>query len=251
MKLAIKPIILCVLLYLVFLIILMPAKWAVQFLPKTSGVEPSGVTGTIWHGQAQQLMLRGEQIDKVQWQVKPLALLSGRLAADLKFGQGKGITGKGEIAYGLSGAQANDFNLTVPVQRVMKYLPLPMPVEAQGMLDLNIKSAAQGTPFCDNLDGYLFWTDASVALPMGEVILGDPRVKLECEKGGLAAIIDQQSDHLEISMKTWLPNDKHYRVEGEIKGGEKLAPAISQALDWIGPKQASGGYRISLSNIPQ
>ena len=88
MKLAIKPILLCVLLYLVFVVVLMPAKWAVQFIPKNAGVEPSGVSGTIWQGQAQQLMLRGEQIDKVQWQVKPLALLTGQLAADVKFGQG-------------------------------------------------------------------------------------------------------------------------------------------------------------------
>lgn len=252
MTFKLKPVLICIALYLVFLVCLMPAKWVTQFIPKNSGIELTGVSGTIWGGQAQQVMIRGEHVDKLQWQLKPWALFTARLAADVKFGQGnRGLLGHGELAYGFSGAELTDFNLSLPVARVIKYLPLPMPVEAQGLLDLSIKSAQQGQPFCQQLDGFLFWTDASVSTPMGAVILGDPKVKLECdEKGGLAAILDQESDHLTISMKSWLPNQQQYRVEGEIKGGPALAPAISQALDWIGPQQENGSYRISLSNIP-
>ncbi|MDO6527363.1 type II secretion system protein N [Motilimonas sp. 1_MG-2023] len=250
MKLRLKPLLICLSLYGLFLVYLMPAKWAFQFIPGNLGIELSGVSGSVWQGKAEQVMVRGENIEKLQWQVKPWSLFTARLAADVKFGRGKGLAGKGELAYGFSGGEASDLTVTVPVQRVIKYLPLPMPIEAQGLLDLKIKSVSQGQPFCQQLDGFLFWTDASVTMPMGEVILGDPKVKLECENGGLAAILDQQSDHLTISMKSWLPNQQQYRVEGEIKGGKSLAPAISQALDWIGPQQENGSYRISLSNIP-
>ncbi|RJG51612.1 type II secretion system protein N [Motilimonas pumila] len=245
----IKLILMCIVAYLVFLVVKMPASFALQFLPESSGVKLSNVSGSIWQGRASSAFIRGETIDGLEWQIKPFNLFWGSLAADVKFGSRQGIAGEGGVSYGLSGASASDLNITMPASKAMKYITLPMPIKASGMLDLTLHSASQGTPFCSDLDGVLFWTDADVKGPMGQIALGDPKVKLGCDQGGLTGIIDQKSDHLNLNAKAFLADVAQYRVEGELTPGKSLDPKIAQGLPFIGEKTKTGSFLIKLNTI--
>ncbi len=238
----------CLSVYLLFLIVLLPANWVSQFLPEKQRLNLSAVSGTIWQGQVQQVTFRGESIENISWKLNPLQLFTGKLVVDLDFGKGLGISGKGELAYGISGLSAKNFFLSIPAGTLVKYLPIPVPVEANGMLDLTIKHATQGTPYCESLDGNLVWGNARASTPMGALVLNDVNLKLGCEKGELTGVVQQSSEQLNLSAKAWLLDGFKYRLEGDITPGQGLPPQIEQALTWLGPKTDSGAILLKFSS---
>lgn len=63
-----------------------PLAWATHWLP--AGVRCDWPAGTLWHGRCGTLAVDGVLLGDTSWQLHPLALLRGTLAADLSAQQG-------------------------------------------------------------------------------------------------------------------------------------------------------------------
>jgi hypothetical protein len=64
-----------------FLVFALPASLALRVLPRD--MQAADPSGTLWHGSFGQLNIRGRQAGAIEWQIHPLALLSGSLGADV------------------------------------------------------------------------------------------------------------------------------------------------------------------------
>ncbi|MCW9089051.1 MAG: type II secretion system protein N, partial [Gammaproteobacteria bacterium] len=70
--------------YGLFLLLLFPAHFAWSFaaeplrqqLPQ---IEIAGVSGRLWQGEAVSVRYNSRQVGRLQWRLKPLSLLSGKL----------------------------------------------------------------------------------------------------------------------------------------------------------------------------
>src|SRR5690554_2767927 len=78
---------LAVIIYVLGLIVFLPARLVVALLPLPEHIQVAGVEGTLWRGQAQQVRLQHKYLEQVNWHVFPLALVTGKLAADVHIGQ--------------------------------------------------------------------------------------------------------------------------------------------------------------------
>ncbi len=119
-------------LYLVFLLLLAPAAWWLKLVALPPQVQLGPVSGTLWQGQIQAVSLNGYVLQQVNWQLKPWALFTGKLALSLDIGQIRQTTlpyAKAQLAYGFSGLQLESSQLRLPVEPIIPLLKLRLPFQ--------------------------------------------------------------------------------------------------------------------------
>ena len=117
-------------LYLLFLVVLAPAAWWLKLVALPPQVQLGPVSGTLWQGQVQAVSFNGYVLQQVNWQLKPWALFTGKLALSLDIGQIRQTTlpyAKAQLAYGFSGLELESSQLRLPVEPIIPLLKLPLP----------------------------------------------------------------------------------------------------------------------------
>lgn len=80
-----------------------PASFIAAFaIPKSAGVSVDRATGTIWRGAIEGVRAQGILLGDISYRTNPLALLGGRLAADLNAGGGA-LSGRGKASVSIDG----------------------------------------------------------------------------------------------------------------------------------------------------
>lgn len=242
----IKFIILFVSLYLLALLITLPATVLVGFIPQSTGLNLAGVSGSAWQGQAALLSYNKKlNLQRVSWDLDWLALAALQLKLDVKFNNGHdAMSGKGLVKLGFSGLVIENMLIDLSAQELLSYADLPVPVEASGDVSLIIKEAAQGYPYCETLDGYFVWENAGVSSDLGKIDLARVNINLSCDKGEAVAVLKQESEQLSSNIRGLLQQGGAYQLVGTVKGSNKLNPDINQALSFLGPKDASGATLV-------
>ncbi len=72
----------CLLVFIAILVANLPASLAARWIPPT--VSFGSLNGTLWHGEADAVRVAGLDIERIEWQLHPLALLTGRLSAQVE-----------------------------------------------------------------------------------------------------------------------------------------------------------------------
>lgn len=242
----IKLIILFVSLYLVALLITLPATVLLRFIPESTGLHIAGVSGSAWQGQAALLSYNKKlNLQRVSWDVDWLALAALQIKLDVKFNNGQNaMSGKGFVKLGFSGLMIENMRIDLSAQELLSYADLPVPVAVSGDVSLVIKEASQGDPYCDTLDGILVWKNAVVNSDLGKIDLATVNINLSCDKGDAVAVLQQESVQLSSNVNVVLQQDGAYQLVGTVKGKNKLNPNINQALSFLGPKDASGATLV-------
>lgn len=241
-----KIALLIIFIYCITLVVKLPAAAVVDWLPRNVA-KVNNVTGTIWHGQAQSISINTKtKFENVQWDIKPMSLLSLTLEAAVSFNNGPdAMSGKGVVAYNMSGVSASNVILDMTSEQLMHYLPRRLPGTLQGDFSVVIKEFKQGQPYCQQLEGNILWQNAKTLSQYGDINLGQPTADLGCTQGNVTAFVSQESDQLVTNLDIVLGKNAIYELNGEIQGTDKLAPKIADALNWIGPKNAAGATTLT------
>lgn len=237
--------------YLGFLLLTLPASIVASFLPEHKDIKINTVSGSLWQGQIAEITIQNKyQLKKVEWKLDWIALLALQLKLDLKFNNGAQVaSGKGMVGYSLNGAFAENIVVDIKTAELLSYLQLPVPVTATGDVSLIIKSASQGAPYCQQIDGYLHWQNAKLKTDLGNINLDSANIDLMCVEGQVQGQLQQDSDQL-ITQATFLLKEKGlYQLNGTIKGKPKLDPSINQALSWIGKKDKDGATVLKFNGV--
>lgn len=234
--------------FFITLLVKMPAAIVVKYMPK-SNIKIDNVTGTIWQGQAKQVVVNREvNLQNVKWDLQPMALLKLTLEAAISFNNGpQAMSGKGLVAYGFSGASASNIIFDLTSKELITLLPMRLPATITGNFSGVIKQVSQGNPYCEQLEGNILWHDAVVYSQFGNINLDTPSIDLGCENGNVSIFVTQESDELITNLDINLGENGVYQLNGEIQGTDRLAPNIADSLTWIGPKNESGATTLSFS----
>lgn len=86
------------------MLVTFPARVALKLLPESAlPVQMEGVGGTLWSGRAPNRVLReGRDLGQLQWRLRPLPLLRGRIDVDLTI-SGPELNGSGRFIAGGAG----------------------------------------------------------------------------------------------------------------------------------------------------
>ena len=143
--------------FLFMLAIAAPAS----LVPSIAGFEKAGVAyhsidGTLWRGKIQKLHYRGVNFGDVDYHIKPLRLLSGRLAADVELSGGS-LAGEANVSAGVSGAMnISNAQIIFDLDAATRYALLGEPLSGALRADINeIVFTREG---CSKANAQI-WTD--------------------------------------------------------------------------------------------
>ncbi|WP_394242678.1 type II secretion system protein N [Vibrio astriarenae] len=237
---------LCVVVFLVSVIAHIPASFALSYLPKQVA-QVEGVSGTIWNGQAQRVTAQGQQIGSLQWQVKPASLFMARVEADIRFGRGSAIDlrGRGTVGVGLSGPYAQQFVASVPASYVMSQLPMPIPIDALGQVELTMRDYQFDQPYCASAEGTIAWAAGELSTPVGPILLGPVIADISCQDSQWQVNGALQSAQVSGEFSATLESNNRYDSQGWFKPEAEFPSILSSQLSLVGQPDNQGRYQLS------
>ena len=237
--------------FLLFAIAYMPAVHVIGRVALPSNVAVSHVSGTLFSGKAQTVVVNGLPINNVKWELSPLHMLIGKIKLDLKAGN---IRDKNDIAFegpiatelfSQNSVNTENFTLYLPVDRVLAQVRLPLPVNAGGRFKVSLSELKYG-PACQSLNGTGDWLNATVAGTQGPIDFGTYSAKLRCD-GDDIGILVSEPNLLSLSMDAVIPTTmKNIRVSGKFKPDDSLPQEVHQAARLFGTPDSNGYIAIKL-----
>lgn len=234
--------------YLVFLIFLAPAAFWLKWLPLPAGVVYGPVTGTLWQGKFQAISVQGLTIADLHWQLKPLALLTGKIALDVSAGQAtqvQQLSLKARVEFGASGAEAEQVRLGLPIAQLQPLLNLPLPVGLSGRLHINLPKAQWSQGRCKELQGLVSWQDAKAQPPTGWLSLGTLDGQLSCLDGQVQ-LVTAPTPPLHLEVNATFNGTGGYQLTGFVKPDSSMPQEVHQAMRFVGRPDAQGRFPIKL-----
>ena len=203
--------------YLLFLLALLPARYAVAHGRLPPGLQLDDARGTLWNGDARATFRNGGAtiaIDRLAWHFVPAQVLAGRMAFDLE-ARSPQLEARARVMHGFGGLSASDVSARADAAIAGALSPLAAPWQPQGTVTLSAPRLAWNDREITG-EALAEWRSARVALPQPRA-LGSYRVEMQ-GSGGPA----------KLSLST---------LEGDyvVRGGGTVTPA---AIDLRG--QAGG-----------
>jgi general secretion pathway protein N len=241
MKRALRISLLAILAFAIILLVRLPASWFQGFLP--AGVTCAEIAGTVWDGSCAGLAYNGAPLGVLNWELHPLALFRGKVAAFVDLTRGNDFV-RGDLEAG-SGQRyvARDLQAQMPLDPPL--LP-QLDTGYSGNVSVNleylqvekniitaIQGQVQGTSLYSKKDrmtlgGYsLTFPKASGGEPVGEL-----------------ASLDGPLD-FEGTLK--LTREPGWVIEGTVRTKPETPPALAQQLAYLGAADASGFRPLSLA----
>jgi len=236
---------LCLLVYVGFLLVKLPALQFISRVQLPPGVSLSGVSGTIWHGQAQQVIAHGLPVEKLSWQLNALPLLWGSVNAQVKAGNMRTIdeiSFKAKVNLTKNSISARDLQAYLPTNLLISLLPLPFPVHADGRLRVQLE-ALDYADGCQVLRGKGQWLKAELVGLNGQIALGDFAAQLSCDQGDVLLEI-KEPNSFGLSAIARIPKTLQFSVEGKFKLDPNLPKEVQQAAQFFGQPDGQGYYPL-------
>lgn len=232
---------------LLALVALLPARVAIGLLGLPDG-SAGGIDGTVWNGSVQRLSVGGVTVGPAQWQLQPLRLLAGQLAADVEATLPDGF---------LNSRLALSWGGNVSLANLQAAAPVALFAPAAG------GNAGQLTARFEKitLDGARIETAvgtlqvAGVVLPLptagagvapGNYTLSFAAIGLGPDEPLTGSIADGGGP-LEILGTVTVTPPRSYELAGTAKARPEAPPALVDALRMLGPLTPDGKHVLSLA----
>lgn len=232
--------------YVAFLVLTFPAErvyayWKSQ-AAAPAGFAVGGITGSVWDGRADVVMIDGRRLEAVTWRLHPWALLTGKVAADWSLKVADGF-GRGDAAASLGGTLSMD---AVEARLPLAQLPGRMvaTLRPTGTLNLNLRDVEWNGEALVSAQGRLVWSGAGVNL-LQEMALGDLSLDLETTSDGeVKGVLADGGGPLQATGLLTLKADGSYDFTGSFaaRGNE---PKLAQALRALGRQGPDGKVQVS------
>tara|TARA_R110001583_G_C5645503_1_gene408262 strand:+ start:27 stop:779 length:753 start_codon:yes stop_codon:yes gene_type:complete len=234
--------------YLGFLIATLPATVLFnQFkIPKEPSV--SGVTGSIWKTNIDQVIINGTRIEKVKTKLNFWSLFSLTPKLFITFGDSFSAGPEGELELVLSQekAQINGLKLLLKANEIAQQLTLPLPMTAQGDVELTVLTAQidlKNNNQCITVKGNIAWSKAGIVAFEQNIKVGQLMADISCENGALAVVISPEND-LGLTFNAYVRQGGKISGNGFLKPGVKFPAALNDVLPFLGKKDNQGRYRL-------
>tara|TARA_R110002050_G_scaffold185418_2_gene319437 strand:- start:1477 stop:2238 length:762 start_codon:yes stop_codon:yes gene_type:complete len=245
-----SKIVIGVIIYLVFLLVYLPANWLVSIVPLPNNVAISGAEGTLWQGQASLVTIDQRQIEQVSWQLSPWGLLVGKADIDFKIGnRATPVSGKGSISWSFSGLRANNIRFDLPDSFLLAGARLPFKTQIDGDVSLMVEILEQGKPWCEQLSGKLFLNNTNVKNQYGVYPLGNISLGLSCLDGQLKIATDETQNVLGLTGSAILGESNLVKVSAKIKPTDAQPRDLREALSFLGRQDSQGYYPINYQGV--
>ena len=202
-----------------------PAEWQI-----------SGISGSIWNGRAMSGHMGGIDFSSANWSIKPLALLLGKVAADISVATSAGRIDS-SVAAGIGGSVTFE-NLSGTLSLAAIH-PALRASRVDGVVNLEMKKVIveNGTPV------FALGTIDVRSLLAGGLCafsLGDFRAFISTENGEIQGQVENVDAMIEIDGTMSLRPDGSYLFLGTIAATSRAPDSITRNLQYLGSADAQG-----------
>lgn len=232
--------------FIALLLVTLPAQVVTARLGRF-GVEATGVSGSVWKGQAAMMRIRAVPVGQVSWDLHVLKLLTGRASATVAVKQADAFA-QGDVSISPGGRiSLSDLTASWPLA-ALSAPGLPagwkgtanarfsrivvehgLPVEVAGTLDVLNLVGPVNRPA--NLGSY------RATFPSATATGGD----------GIAADLKDVDGPINITATLRIQRDRSYLVEGQVATRPEAPSQVVSALQYLGEADASGRRPFSVS----
>lgn len=236
--------------WLIFLVWRLPANVAYSFVNEQGNlpVRLAGVEGTLWQGEAGQLVYQKQALATASWELSPLSLLLGSLNGEVLLNQSDAYI-QTDIQRSLTGGatELSAVEGRIPLAVLQPYLK-NVPVPLEGMLSLKLNALTIGeSGIIEHADGRIVWHQAGVSAPQ-QLALGDLQMNLKPNaEGEIEGEISDSGGPLRLNASLILSKNGDYQLSGQLKGSETAPKELTQSLSLLGKQDSQGFYSFSFS----
>ncbi|RPH30131.1 type II secretion system protein N [Buttiauxella warmboldiae] len=230
--------------YLLGLVLLLPARFVIAWLPTAPGISLEGIGGTLWQGQAQVLRLENQQVGPVSWQWRSRALLEGKVAAEVVLADPHKIHGRGHV--GWNGEWSVD-NATLRFPAAIFASLTALPAELNGEVNARLTHLRFTPQRCITAQADVRWKDGRVTIGAETLNTGDIHLQIKCASKRWLADIMQTSEQLSSKGQLWLNGQQRYRLQAEVTPGTDFPPALLMLLAQGTGHETQGRYTFETS----
>lgn len=226
--------------FAVILLSRLPASWVV---PRTGMIACTNPDGSVWSGSCAGLTVESLPMGDLSWDVAPLRLATGTLAAHLVLAHGP-ATGSADVAYGIGGRLALE-NLVADLKLDPRLLP-HVPPQLRGSLhtDLGLVRLVHGA--LAELKGRIEVHDLSQRT--GDVTpLGSYAVTFPGGSGEPVGTLEDLGGPLAVHGTLHLTRQPGYVLEGTVAPRPSATPELLDALQFLGSPDALGRRPLNIA----
>ena len=231
--------------YLLILVATFPAaRVSGMLLDPDADLSLHRVSGSVFSGQAAQLVYQGLDLGEVHWRFRPLALLLGRMEYRIEL---LSPANHGELSIGktLTGrTHVHDVDIELLPGRLVNHYS-PTPVNTSGTVHLVFETFNPGSDYSGEVSGLLEWRDAVVLEPIN-LVLGQLALDVVTDNGELIGVLTE-GGALGASGELALSPNYAYRVELLLHPGNEVS---ADTLDWLeqtAQRLPNGDFSIDMS----
>jgi general secretion pathway protein N len=235
-------------------IVHLPATFVVQHMPAVKGLTLQGITGTLWQGSAKEVSFQLNRnaplhIGEVTWQLNLSQWLSGNAMLDVRFGRNGqlGLKGKGVVGYGLDGPFAENLVLSMPAEKIVPWIPSPLPVVASGQVEVSIQEYHYAAPYCATAVGDIVWNSAAASTAFGGLELGQVIAQFSCQDNQITASGSQQTEQVSSQFDVEVGSNNQFSSSAWFKAEQAFPDNLRSQLKWLGNPDSQQRYRFNYS----
>lgn len=235
-----KLVILFVVVYVLTLVVMLPARFAVSLAPLPAGVNLHHVQGSVWRGRVGQVVTPDLTLHDISWQVRPWHVLTLNGVVDVQLARHdlNPLAGSARVIASPSTVQVIDARFTGDLAELLNLSPVSSPIALRGPVILQLNEYVVGQPVCEILDGEVQGFDLQGEFNRRWQPLGDYTVRMGCAEGRL--LVQMPRDNLlGLSVDgTVSPQGVDLRIGIAPRPG---APeGLAELLAWLGNPDAEG-----------
>jgi hypothetical protein len=226
--------------FLVIVLARLPASWV---MPRTGGLSCASVDGSIWHGSCDGLTLERAPFGDLAWDIAPLRLLTGTLAAHVVLAHGP-VAGSADVARALGGG--------IELRNLIADLPLDprqiprLPPRLHGTVHTDLALARIEHGAITELKGRIEAHDLTQAVgrltPLGSYAVTFPGGGSE----PLGALVDLGGP-LAVQGTLRLTRQPGYVLEGQVAPRDGAPPELIGNLQLLGTPDGLGRRPFSIA----
>jgi hypothetical protein len=226
--------------FAVILLSRLPASWVV---PRSGVVACTSTDGSVWNGSCSGLSIERFALGELTWDVAPLRLLTGTLAAHVLVVHGP-VTASADVAYGVGGTLTLQ-NLAADLKLDPRQIPhVPPQLRGSVHTDLSLVRLEHGrlAELKGRIEAHDLTQRTGHVTPLGSYALTFPG-------GGpepVGALVDLGGP-LAVQGTLRLTDQPGYVLEGEVAARADAAPELVSDLQFLGTPDASGRRPFSIA----
>jgi general secretion pathway protein N len=241
MKRTLRITILAILAFAIILLVRLPASWVKGFIPP--GITCTEIGGTAWNGACSGLAYNGAPVGNLNWELHPLALFRGKVAAYVDVTRGADFV-RGDIEMSGNSYVAHDLQAQLPLDP-----PLLPQLDSgySGSISVNLASLKVEKNLIAAIEGQVQATSLyskQDRLALGGYSATFPKAAGGGEPTGQVSSLEGPVD-FEGTLK--LTREPGWVIDGKIRTKPQTPQSLVQQLAYLGAPDAQGFRPISLA----